>query len=84
MYRLLGVVDADALSRPDRRRVRGRAGEEVQPAGGAGQVKAVLGPGEVQPPAQLAGAVEEVLTLVGGQPKVKSKLQKSSINFPDL
>ena len=66
MYRLLGVVDADPLSRPDRRRVRGHAGEEVQPAGGAGEVKAVLGPGEEQSPAQLAGAVEEVLPLIGG------------------
>ena len=70
----LGVVDANAFAHVDvcgdgvrlRRKPQvgqGLAHEQRVPRG----VQPVLRPGQRQPLAQLAGAVEEVLSLVGGQ-----------------
>jgi hypothetical protein len=46
-----------------RRGLSGVPQEQLVP----GEVQAVLGPGQVQGPAYLAGAVEEILFLIGGQ-----------------
>lgn len=77
--RFLCVVDADALARFERRGLQVRAGggqpqflqpfteEKLRRAIG----QAVEPPVDVQPGAHLAGAVEEVLLLIGGQANVK-------------